>query len=403
MQLLGVLKVQEETAGRDLEKELETKRRLSEVLRKEKESLEKKVGPLELALEEQKALTREAQEEGRALALQFESLKEAVYQVQDKNEKLLRELHATQGELEEGRQKQREQEEALSKIRKEFDQMEQALIKGQKEVNAIRLQYQNALQDKALSMQKLAQMQQHTQTQKEVWLKQLEEMRQAQSTNAGAAAKKKELEGKLEQIHLTISEKDQKIRELHDRIASVLEDKHNLQQKVEKLDGAIKEKVADVQEAEQHLAKKVRESSLMLEQNEEQKTLIATLRHELDQKGGKFAELHGLLDAKNQNEKRFEEQLVRLEEKYLKTHEKLQRAEARLKEYKLLEEKHSQMKNLLANLGNFIETEKDVPPLPKTLSIRTIQTRPADKLDETEMDLFSLSKPSLPLKESLFD
>jgi chromosome segregation ATPase len=402
----GEASVSGETGGineKDWEKELEAKRRLAEVLRKEKESLEKKVGPLELALEEHKSLLREAQEESHLLALQFESLKGAVYQMQEKNDQLQNEFIAAKNTLQEAIGLMEEQKNKLLLQEKEIEEMKQALIRSQKEVNAIRQQYQNALQDKACMMQKLSQMQQNNQSQKEVWMKQLEEMKSAQTTLALEQQKKREAEAKLDKIQTFLVEKDQKIKELQEKVATVIEDKHALQTKVDSFETVLREKVADLKEAEQHLAKKVKESSFVLEQNDEQKALIATLRMEIDQKGGKFAEIQGLMDAKTQNEKRLLEQIERLEDKYLKTHEKLQKAEARLKEYKGLEEKHTQMKSLLANLGNFIETEASESSFAKKLSIKAISTPVRPKGNDLELDLFTSFKTIPPMKESLFD
>lgn len=369
----------------ELEKELETKRRFIDVARKEKEILEAKVVRLEEALISER-------EESEALAHQFAALKEAIFKREEEAQLLRRELSSVKGELEEGRGKGRDSEELLSKQALELEKLEAALIKGQKEGNALRLHYQNALQEKSALLQKLAQMQQHGQSQKELWIKEIQELRKAEAD----FTRTKEENGRL---LVALDDHGKKIKEQEEKISVVVEAKYQISQKLEGFEAKLREKEADVKEAEQHLAKKVREAQSVIEKYEEQKKLINSLTADLEKKSSKLAEVQGLLEAREQNERRLLEQIERLEDKYLKTHEKVQRMQARIDEYKALEEKHQQMRALLMNLGTVIEAETEAPPQVKKMAMKA-----PSKPNLMEMDLFASADVSTPkLQESFFD
>lgn len=126
-----------------------------------------------------------------------------------------------------------------------------------------------------------------------------------------------------------------------------------------------REQEHEIKTAHQHLAKKVKETTLLSEHMEEMKLRLSDAQksHEVDKT--RINELKGRLEQHTAEEKRLqekihesqkhaEEQINKWEEKYFRLAEKLQAMEARNKELQALEERHNQMQALLAGLGNFV-------------------------------------------------
>lgn len=144
-----------------------------------------------------------------------------------------------------------------------------------------------------------------------------------------------------------------------------LKEKEQIGKELQELKNALEEREARIKIAQQHLAKKVKETNLLLDRVEEQKVKNGELQGHLDTARHKIAEMQHTLDLQVQQEKRIEENLLdslktaevqarRWEEKYFLMSEKWQQAEAYNRDLKGLEEKFNQVQAVFASLGNII-------------------------------------------------
>src|SRR5262249_213587 len=132
----------------------------------------------------------------------------------------------------------------------------------------------------------------------------------------------------------------------------------NMQTQLSELEG-------EVRKAQQHLAKKVKELTLLEDKQEHQNHIHAELQKNIAQSNVRIAELQTALDLQIQQQKRLEEQLQeslkaaetqqnKWEQKFFALYEKWQAGDVRIKELEKLEEKHKQLQSLLSNLGSIM-------------------------------------------------
>lgn len=124
----------------------------------------------------------------------------------------------------------------------------------------------------------------------------------------------------------------------------------------------LEEKDQEIKAAQQHLARKLKELSLLGEKQEDQQRFIAELQKVSNEAKAKNAELQTTFQAQLDQEKRLREllqdssktteaQIKKWEEKYFQIYDRWQEAESRNRDLRLLEEKYVQMQALLSNLG----------------------------------------------------
>gem|GEM_PF-5534799 len=154
--------------------------------------------------------------------------------------------------------------------------------------------------------------------------------------------------------------------------ARLNEENNGMQHQLEELDARFKT-------AQQHLAKKVRDNTLIAEKCDEQLTTIADLQKALNQSREKQQEVQNNLDVEQQHQRRLQEQLQELlrssesqasrwEEKYLAMHEKWQEAESKVRDLQSIEKRYQQLQTLLGNLGQALSSPLVQPalqPLPE--------------------------------------
>ena len=136
----------------------------------------------------------------------------------------------------------------------------------------------------------------------------------------------------------------------------------------------------------------MKEISTLTEKAEEKQRESSRLKDELDSSQTKFQELTGKFETHSESEKKQEEQISSLEEKYFKAYESVQKLKAENTELKKIAEKHKEMQQLLSGLGNvmdspigFSQPEKQTEK-PKPKKFKKVES----KKSSNEPNLFDL-------------
>ena len=225
-----------------------------------------------------------------------------------------------------------------------------------------------------------------------------EERHQADTQHA------KEVEILNQKIELHFKEKQQLEEELH----SGYSDRNEQEQRL---------KVA-----QQHLGKKVKETTLMTEQLEEQKKHVQDLEQNLAHATGKIHDMQNALENQSQHEKRLQEQLNeslnpskakwqngrRNISRCMKNGRRLNFA---IKNSRDLKEKYHQLQSLLSNVGNFVGIAQGPmihSPVPQKTPHRimeevSVKEEPLPEQRRTTQNLFEVPQHHVKAKNSLFE
>lgn len=181
---------------------------------------------------------------------------------------------------------------------------------------------------------------------------------------------------KAEEAKKTLQESLAKKEEMYDslnaQVANLARSLAEAEEHLQQTESERHEHEARFRVAQQHLAKKVRESTLLAEKNEEYKLRIADLESMLSAAKGKSVELQATLDAESVHQKKLqaqyeesikgiEAQAAKWEEKYFQIHERWQDVEARNRELKRLEERFGKLQQVLGHLGSLLSTPLSLP------------------------------------------
>lgn len=360
----------------------------------------------------EKNLHSESLEEIAALRTQFDSLRKRIVMLQEEvkaQDVTLEEAKAKICDLNEAKaaleKKLEDKSSSFEDVEKEIELIKQALLKGLRETKEVEARYLDAVNEKVLVVNKFHQMQQQLEKQREeihtlktcldeaIQNVQSKERASQQILHSQAAeheASIKNLENELNllkeqhqnqlntqnETYITLEEKFRELEDLlkgrnevidrlNESIAALTQEKQNIQDSINTASRNLEEKDLQLKAIQQHLAKKVKDTSLLTEKNEEQKLLVAELQNALSHSKERVSELQSSLDAQSEQEKRIQEklheavkssevQIAKWEEKYFQMYEKLQAADTKIKDLEKYEEKHKQMQALLSNLGNFM-------------------------------------------------
>lgn len=177
------------------------------------------------------------------------------------------------------------------------------------------------------------------------------------------------LESSLQKHHISLNEKEQEIERNNNRILQLTQEKLQLENTLSNVTRYQDEQDTRIKIAQQHVGKKLKEVALLNEKIENQQDQIIDLQTLLYQLQTKMADMESTYEQKLQQEKKLQEQLhetlrfsegqvVKWEEKYLKTYEKL----------KVLEEKQQQMQTLFSSIGNVMGSQSMLPASSSPLS-----------------------------------
>jgi chromosome segregation ATPase len=251
-------------------------------------------------------------------------------------------------------------------------------------------------------------------------LSQLEHRIQAktQEANEELLMRIQDLEISLQKHHRLLHEKELEIEDSNTQILQLAQEKLRLEDSQSILTRHQDEQEARLKVAQQHLGKKVKEVALMNEKMDDQKSQITELQASLNLLKVKMSDMQGVFEQQLQQEKKLQEQLhesvrfaegqvIKWEEKYLKSHEKL----------KILEEKQHQMQSLFASLGNVMGASSlaaqfpaPYPSVKNTLHLVDTQSMQNPKEEEAEPpavsfqpSLFDIEQPRAKMRQNLFD
>lgn len=176
----------------------------------------------------------------------------------------------------------------------------------------------------------------------------------------------------LEEANILLAQKEviekqqgMELDELTIQLREVSLSKKLLQENLAALKMQTDEEESRLKTAQQHLAKKMRESTLLSEKCEEQQGQMLELQNQVNQSKLKISELQTNLEMEAQHQRRLQEQLAdnlrmaeaqssKWEEKYLKIYEKWQEAESNIRALKVLEERYQHLQQVFANAGNVL-------------------------------------------------
>lgn len=172
-------------------------------------------------------------------------------------------------------------------------------------------------------------------------------------------------EQQLAHLEDVIKEQERRWHEHEQHMLAIDQGKQELLFECEQLRALLEDSETRLKVAQQHLAKKVKEATLLNERVEEQQVSLNDLTEIVEHQRNLLAQLQAQVEIYQKQEKRLQEQLhealkgtesqvAKWEEKYFRMYDKWQESEMRVSELKKFEEKHHQMQSLLANLGTFM-------------------------------------------------
>jgi chromosome segregation ATPase len=338
-----------------------------------------------------------------------------------------------------------EKRQGLAAIENEVNLIKQTLGRALRESKELETRHQETVQEKVIAINKAFQLQQQVEKQRnEIHL--LKENHTESSENEKIALEeisnlKKYFELEKQTLETSLQQKDLSINKFSEKLSVLEREKIQLEEHLFTQKSANDELDSRLKIAQQHLAKKVKETSILNEELENQKQTIKELQNGFAQSKLKMNELQTHLDSQTQLEKHLKEQLQeslrnaeaqanKWEEKYFRMYERLQEVENQNKNLKKYEEKHQQLQNILGNLGKVMESnqtgystptgnpsievqneekqnldptsQSSIPSESKTISTwENSKTAPAS--EQASPEIFTNPRPSTPYKKTLFD
>lgn len=313
---------------------------------------------------------QDIQQELKALQEQLATLRTKALEDQEKLKTVLKEKKQLENQL-------MEKNHLFAQFENELGIIKQDLSKGMKEAKEIQGLYLDVVNEKAALYNKATHLDQITENhvneiktlkqqlenefkKKEASDAFLNEMEMKlkekhQEALAELQNRKNDLEITLKKHHDLLHAKEAEIEESNDRLLLIEQEKIRLENALADVARYQNEQDAHMKAAQQHLGKKVKETALLNEKIEEQKSVINDLQSSMNQLKIKMGEMQTSFDHQLQLEKKHQEKLhetvryaegqaIKWEDKYLKANEKL----------KILEERQLQMQTLFASLTNVI-------------------------------------------------
>lgn len=172
-------------------------------------------------------------------------------------------------------------------------------------------------------------------------------------------------EDELKRLQAMIQTQEAFLIESKEQVEAVMQERENMQQNIQRLTLLLEESETQLKIAQQHLAKKVKEVTLLAEKIETRQAESTEYQQKIETTKIQINHLQSTVEFYQKQEAKLQEQLSetlksvenqssKWEEKYFKIYDKWQESETRVRELKILEEKHLQMQKLLTNLGSFM-------------------------------------------------
>lgn len=343
--------------------------------------------------------------ERQAMLEEIQALKEKVERLSEENRRMSEQCEQQKHQTENLTTKElqlqnelNEQKAVNQSLRTDLDQMKDSMVRGLREARELKQYYQNLINEKTTVLEKNSLIQRQVEElRSEVKRKELA-LDASKAEVAAAKAEKQEVERQFDRERKEKSEREENLNSLGKQIQSIRSQLEVFRRKAE-------EKEKEAIEAQQHLAKKVREASQLSEKVEEKHRLGERLQEEIVDYKMKLSESQALLEKEKDKAEHAVNQMETVEKKYFRTHEKLQKAEAEVRELRKVEEKHQQMQQLLSNLGTVIGQPVTISqasslsgqePAPPPMPAQPIET-PAPKKKTPP------KPPAKPVQDDLFE
>lgn len=176
----------------------------------------------------------------------------------------------------------------------------------------------------------------------------------------------------LSDLAATSSQQETRLEQFAEEMQTLHEEKSELEGECEHLRTLLDESEDRLKVAQQHLAKKVKEAAILSEKLDERAAELGSFNQAMEEQKGQVAELQASVELYQREEAKLQDQLhealkgnesqiIKWEEKYFRMYDKWQESENRVRDLRKIEEKHLQMQRLLANLGNFMGGEENIP------------------------------------------
>ncbi len=187
-------------------------------------------------------------------------------------------------------------------------------------------------------------------------------------------------ESQLNEMERTLREQLSLFNEKVDQYSILQQEKERVEAEFHSLKTQREEAESCLKIAQQHLAKKVKEATLLTEKIEQMQFQLNDNLHKIESYKSQTLQLQATVDQRQGNESRLQDQLkdtvknfelqnVKWEEKYYKVHDRWQECENRISQLQKVEEKHYQMQNILSNLGSFISGNAHANTAPSFASL----------------------------------
>lgn len=224
---------------------------------------------------------------------------------------------------------------------------------------------------------------------------------------------------KLEEIKqnslVELRKKEESLENLSAQASQLARALAEMEEAFENAEGERKEHEMRLRVAQQHLAKKMKESSLFAEKNEEMRLHSLELQTLVESTKTKIVELQAALEEKEHHLERLERQTQerlksyeqnasKWEEKYLHIYEKWQISESKNRDLKRLEEQFIKLHQLLSTIPSILT----LSPPTATMAIEPVAP-PVDMIDISPslqthfFDKQATAQPASKFKDSLFD
>lgn len=419
-------------------------------------------------LQLEKIEKQEVCDELSAIQLQFENLKSSIFIAKDNlihSEEALEQTHKLLESVRNDKtlleNELADKENKLKSKEQEIEFLKKSIAKGYQDSRELESRYQEATNEKNAAINKTHLMRLQVDKQRDEIRLMRDQLTESMHQTRKAHEQREELRLSLEEIHQKnldrINDKviclKQQIEMLFDEESIVIDQlhiinalKHKMNEiLIEKSDFATKLEDAlqvgshaesQVKIAHQHLAKKMKDMSALLEKLEEQKIQISELQSTLSESNNRCNESQSRLQVYEQQEmvlqdkfesnlKAAEFQITKWEEKYSQMHAKWQHVETQNKELRALEEKHMQIQLMLNNLGAIMRmpaggvshgqtqsTHQTANPMPISDTVRVgVSTGTSSSLiNEVTIDfskedqpLFAKSESPIRYRQTLFE
>lgn len=335
-------------------------------------------------LHQEKEEHKSSKEEVQAISQQQKELHTRYTELADETDRLTETKESQEKEIQ-------EKKEALQALQKEHAFVKQVMMRSVEEAKeaVIKLEKKNEEIQKDFE-EKLKAKDVYYQSEIDVLKEEIRSYETKQLEVAKLYESKAEVETEKARLQLELIETNKRLQESH--------------AEKQDLDNRLKT-------AQQHLAKKVRDSSLTNERMEEQKSKINEQQNQLYLLQVKIGELKNslVMEAEHQKRQALKEaevlknkelQIHRLEEKYFQLHEKWSQTEAELRELKKVEERFREMQSLFSNLGSFLNTTPFKPPsTPLELPKPEPFPEPAKEISSVQVSFFDTPSQK-PFKDS---